>query len=96
LEDYHEAGNRERVSSGGRRDRSEDSVHWLTRNCANIENWVHHCPLSDERLAGSGWQSILGWCCTRCMQHSVNAVLGVCCIQCMLYSVLTLDHGMKR
>jgi len=83
-------------SSGGRRDGSWDSIHWLTRNCGNVENWVQHDLPRDERLAGSGRQSILGWCSTRCMQYSVYAVLGVCCTRCMLYSVSTHDYGMER
>ena len=64
---------------GGRHDSSWDSIHWLTCNCGNVESWVQHPP-RDEKLAGSGSLSILGWCCTRCM----------------LYSVLTHDDGMER
>jgi len=67
-------------SSGGRRDRSWDSIHWLTCNCANVKNAVQHHMLRDEILARGGRQSILGWCSVRCM----------------LYSVLTLDYGMER
>jgi len=63
----------------GRHDGSWDSIHWLTCNCGNVESWVQHPP-RDEKLAGSGSLSILGWCCTRCM----------------LYSVLTHDDGMER
>jgi len=82
--------------SGGRRHGIWDSIHWLTRNCGNVENWVQHGLPSDEKLAESGRQSILGWCSTPCMQYWVYAVQGVCCTRCMLYSVLTLDHGMER
>ena len=41
----------------------------------------------EMRMAGSGRQSIVGWCSTRCMQYSAYAVLGVWCTRCMLYSV---------
>jgi len=64
---------------GGRRDGSWDSIHWLTCNCGNVESWVQHPP-RDEKLAGSGRLSILGWCCTWFM----------------LYSVWTHDYGMER
>ena len=53
--------------SGGMCDSSWDSIHWLTRNYGNVENWVQHGPLRAEWLAGSGRQSILGWCSTQCM-----------------------------
>jgi len=66
--------------SGGMCDGSWDSIHWLTRNCGNVENWVQLGPLRTGRLAGSGRQSISGWCSTRCI----------------LDSVLTHDHGMER
>jgi len=51
---------------GGRRNGSWDSIHWLTCNCENVESWVQHPP-RDEKLAGIGRLSILGWCCTWCM-----------------------------
>ena len=35
-------------------------MHSLTRNCGNVLNGVQHGLPSDERLAGSGRQSILG------------------------------------
>jgi len=70
--------------SGGRCNGSWDSIHWLTCNRGNVGNWVLHGLLRDERLAGSGRQSILGWCSTRCMLYSVYAVLGVCCTRCEL------------
>jgi len=98
--------------SGGMCNGRWDSIHWLTSNSGNVENWVQHGPLKAERLAGGGRQSILGWCSiwcmqysvytllgvcsTRCMLYLVYAVLGVCCTRFMLYSVLTLDHGMER
>ena len=53
--------------SGGMCDGSWDSIHWLTRNCGIVENWVQQGPLRAERLAGSGRQSIVGWWSTRCM-----------------------------
>jgi len=58
-------------------DASWDSIHWLSRNCGNVENWVQQGPLRAERPAGIGRQSMLWWCSTRCMQYSVYAVLGV-------------------
>jgi hypothetical protein len=61
--------------SVGRCDSSWDSIHWCTHNCGNVESWVQYSPQRDERLAGSGRQFILGWCCTRCMLYSVYAVL---------------------
>jgi len=64
---------------GGRRDGSWDTFHSLTCNCGNVESWVQHPP-RDEKLAGSGRLSILGWCCTWCM----------------LCLVLTHDYGMER
>jgi len=77
-------------SLGGRQDRSRDSVHWVTHNCANIENCVQHRLPRDERLAGSGRESILEWCSMWCMQYSVHAVLGVRCNRYMLYSVYAI------
>ena len=90
--DWYEGGQSGGSESGGARsggmcDGSSDSIHWSTRNCGNVEIWVQHSLLRAERLAGSGRQSILGWCSTRCMQYSVNTVLGVCCSRCMQYSV---------
>jgi len=73
--------------SGGRRDRSWDSIHRLTCNCTNVECWVHHGLQRDEGLVGSGWHSIFGSCSTRCLQDSVYAVHGVWCTWCMLYLV---------
>jgi len=64
-------------SSGGRRNGSWDFIHWLTRTCGNVENWVQHGLPRDERLAASGKQLMLGWCSTRCILYSVYAVLGV-------------------
>ena len=57
--------------SGGRRDGSWDSIHWLTGNCGNVESWVQHPP-RDKTLARYGRKSILGW-----WKYSVYAVLGV-------------------
>ena len=64
-----------------------DSIHWLTHNCGNVQNWVQQGPLRAGRLAGSRRQSILGWCSMWCLQYSVYVVLTECCIRCMLYSV---------
>jgi len=83
-------------SLGGRHDGSWDSIHWLTRNCGNVENWVQHGVPRDERLPTSGRKLMMEWCSTRCMLYSVFAVLGVSCTRCLLYSVLTLDDGMER
>jgi len=59
-------------SSRGRRDGSWDSIHRLTHNCGNVENWVHHgLPKRWE----TGWEREtvdLGM-----MQYAVYAVLGV-------------------
>jgi len=52
--------------SGSRRDGSWDSIHWLTRNCGNVENWVQGAP-RETRLAGSRRLWILGWCSTQSM-----------------------------
>jgi hypothetical protein len=38
LEEYSKAVNLEAVCSGGRRDGSGDSIHWLSCNSANVEN----------------------------------------------------------
>jgi len=35
--------------SGGRHDGSWDSNYWLTCNCGNVESWVLHGLLKDER-----------------------------------------------
>ena len=82
--------NLEAVSSGARRDGSGDSIHWLTRNCAKVENLVQHGLPRDETGCERGIVD-LGM-----MQYAVYAVLSECCTRCMLYSVLTLDHGMER
>jgi len=98
---------------GRRRDSSCYSIHWLTHIGGNVESGVHHCLPRDKRWEMRDWlgvwdirswdDTVLGVCCTRClqysvypvlgvcrtcsMQYSVNAVLGVCCTRCMLYSV---------
>jgi len=85
-------------SSGGRRDGSWDCIHWLTRKCLNVENWVQHGLSRDERLTWERETDDLGMmqymvyvglsvCCTQCMLYSESAVLGVCCTWCMLYSL---------
>jgi len=71
-------------SSGGRGNSSWDCIHWLTCNCGNVEDWVQHGLLTDLKVAGSGRQSILGWCSMPCMKSSVYAVIGVCCTWCQL------------
>jgi len=81
LVEYWEEVNLEAVSSGGRHNRSRDSIHWLTHNFANVENWVQHGLPRDE----TGWEQKtvdLGM-----MQYAVYAVLSECCTRCMLYSV---------
>ena len=70
----------------GRRDCSWESIHWLPRDCGNVESWVQHGPPRDERLAGSRNQSIWG----RCWTH------GVWSTRWILYSVLTHDNCMER
>ena len=62
---------------GGRRDGSWDSIHSLTCNCGNVESWEQQHPPRDEKLAGSGRLSLLGWCCTLGMLYRVCAVLCV-------------------
>jgi len=79
-------------SSGGRHNDSWDTIHWSARNCGNVENWVQHGLLRDERLDGCRRQSILGWCRTQCMQYSVYAVLVVCFTRCELLSMAWRDR----
>jgi len=55
--------------SGERRDGSWHSIHWLICKCGNVERCVD-LP-RDEKLAGSGRQSIMEWCSTWCMLDSV-------------------------
>jgi len=62
---------------GGRRAGSSDFIYWLTCNCGNVESWVQHGLLRDERLAGSRRQSIMGWRSMRHLPYSVYAILGV-------------------
>ena len=62
-----------------------DFIHWLTRNCGGVQNWVQHGPLRDELLAGNGRQLILV-----CMQYLVWAILSASCTRCMLYSMYTV------
>jgi len=76
-------------SYGRRRDRICDCSHWLTRNRGNVENWVLRGLPKDERLAGSGRQSIWGWCSTRCILYAVYAGVAVCSTRCRLYSEST-------
>jgi len=73
---------------GGMCNGSWESIHWLARNCGNVENWVQHGPLRDWLGAGDSqsWDNAVRSVCSRQhMQYSVYAVLGVCCIRCMLY-----------
>jgi hypothetical protein len=93
-------------SQGGRHNGSWNFIDLLNHNCGNIENWVQHGLPRAEGMAGSGRQSMLGWCSMWCIQYSVCAVLGVsctlytviseCCTHCMIYSVVTLDHSMEK
>jgi len=55
-------------SLGRRCNRSWDSIHGLTCNCAKLENSLLHGLRRDKRLAVSGMQSIIWWCSTPCMQ----------------------------
>jgi len=72
-------GQSESGSAGGRRDLSGNCIHHLTSNWGNVEHWVQHGLPWNERLTARGWQSMVGWCSTRCMQYSVYAALGVNC-----------------
>jgi len=56
-----------------RRDGRLDSIHWLTHNCGNWENWVQPGPPRDERWdwleagdSGSWDDAVLSVCCTWC------------------------------
>jgi len=62
---------------GGRRNRSWDSICWLTHYSGNVKNWAQHDLLRDERLAGSGRQLIMGWYSMQFMPYSGYAVLCV-------------------
>ena len=56
-------------SLGGRHNGSWDSIHCLTRNCGNVENWVQHGLPRDWLGAGDSqsWDdAVHGVCCTRC------------------------------
>jgi len=83
LEEYLEVVDLEAVDREGGFDGRWDSIHWLTRNCGNVENWVQ-----------TGWERET--VNHGIMQYAVYAILSACCTRCMLYSVLTLDHGMQR
>jgi hypothetical protein len=62
-------------------DGSGDSIHWLTCNCANVENCVQHDFPRKE--TGWEWETVgLGM-----MQYAVSAVCSECCTRCVLYSV---------
>jgi hypothetical protein len=50
----------EAVRLAGRCDGSGDYIHWLTRNCGNVESGVHYGLPGDDRLAANRRQSILG------------------------------------
>jgi len=83
------------VRSGGLCDGSLDCIHWLTRMCGNVENWVQHGPLS---ACETGWEretvdlgmmqcvvyTVCRECSTQSMLNSVYTVLGVCCTRCQL------------
>jgi len=62
--------------------RNWEDIHWLNCTCGNVENWVQHDLLRDDRLAGSSRQSILIRYSMRCMQYSGCAVLSLCCTRC--------------
>jgi len=66
---------------------SWDTIHWLTRDCGNVENWIQQRPLRDWLGAGDSWHSdnaVCGVCSTQWMLYSVYAVLSVCCPCCYL------------
>jgi len=65
--------------SGGMCDGSWDSIHLLTCNWGNVDNWVQQGPPRAGRLAGSEKTIVLGM-----MQYLVYAVLSVCSIWCIL------------
>jgi hypothetical protein len=72
--------------SGVRRDGSWESIHWLTCNCCNKENWIQH---------SLPWNQSEDWSRTAdfgIIQYAVNAVLGLGCILCMLYLVYADPH----
>jgi len=68
--------------------------------CGNVGNWVQHGVPRNERLGGSGRQSILhdafpGIGNTWCMLYSVYIILAVCCTWCMLnlvYAILRVCY----
>jgi len=67
--------------SGSMCDGSWESIHWLTRNCWNVENWV-------TTRSAESWET--NWeqeTVDRGMMHyAVYAVPGVLSAQCILYS----------
>jgi len=69
-------------SSGGRSIWSWIFIYLLTCNCGNVENWVQRWSM--ERLAGSGRQSISGWCSLQCTQYLVYTEVGVHYTRCKL------------
>jgi len=89
--------------SGGRLDGKWDSIHLTTDDHGNVvrsvrsnfwdmtndrqvmtdEGWEIH----SEKLAGSGWQWILGKCNNQCMNWAVYAVLVMCSTQYLQYFV---------
>jgi len=60
---------------GGMNNGSWDSMHWVTHNCSNAENWVQQDTLRAGRLAGSRKESIFRWCSTWCIKYLAYAVL---------------------
>jgi len=74
--------------SGRRRDGTWPSIHWLTHNCVNVENWVHPGPPRDERSeTGWGWERVNHGM----IQCLVYTVLGVCCTRCYLMIMTCRD-----
>jgi hypothetical protein len=75
---------------GGGSDGSGDSIKLLTRNCANVENWVPH-GLPREWMPARDSQSldnaVRGVCSSQWMLYLVYAALGVCYTLCRLYLV---------
>ena len=81
-------------SEGGRSEGicnvSWDSIHWLTRNCGNVEHLVQQGLLRDWLGVGDSrsWDdAVQRVCSTQCILYSVYAIVGVCYTRCMVYSV---------
>ena len=67
----------ERRSNG-----SWDSIHWITHNVGNVENWVQHGALREQ------WD----WLGAEDSQSWDDAALGVCCTWCWLMIIGRRDR----